>query len=154
ADARARQATGRYWAVDSFERELDKTLIVYGTIAEGDSQREAAETLERKIAARWANIMVPVKADKDGTDELIKDCHILLVGRPAVNRLSARFAKALPIEFAAASFRLIGDTYAHPLTAVVAAGPNPIAAKRSVVIFAGLSAEATWMCPKRFPDHG
>jgi hypothetical protein len=23
-----------------------------------------------------------------------------------------------------------------------------------VVVFAGLSAQATWMCPRRFPDHG
>jgi hypothetical protein len=154
ADARARQAAGRYWAVDSFERELDKTLIVYGTIAEVDSQREAAETLVRKLAARWANIIVPIKADKDVTDEMIKDCHVLLLGRPAVNRLSARFAKALPIDFGAVSFTLVGETYAHPLTAIVAAGPSPLAANRSVVIFAGLSAEATWMCAKRFPDHG
>jgi hypothetical protein len=29
-----------------------------------------------------------------------------------------------------------------------------MAADRSVVVFAGLSAEATWMCPRRFPDHG
>ncbi len=29
-----------------------------------------------------------------------------------------------------------------------------MAADRSVVIFAGLSAEATWFCPRHFPDHG
>ena len=59
ADARARKASGRFWAVDSFERQLDKTLIVYGTIAEADSQREAAQTLQRKLAGRWANIALP-----------------------------------------------------------------------------------------------
>jgi len=85
---------------------------------------------------------------------MIKDSHILLVGRPATNRLSARLAKALPVVFGTASFTLAGETYAHPLTAVVAAGPNPMAADRSVVIFAGLSAEGTWMCPRHFPDHG
>ena len=88
------------------------------------------------------------------TDSMIKDSHILLVGRPATNRLSARLAKALPVGFGTASFTLAGETYAHPLTAIVAAGPSPLAADRSVVIFAGLSAEATWMCPRRFPDHG
>ena len=45
ADARARKASGRFWSVDSFERQLDKALIVYGTIAEADSQREAAARL-------------------------------------------------------------------------------------------------------------
>jgi hypothetical protein len=49
---------------------------------------------------------------------------------------------------------LAGETFAHPHTAVVAAGPSPLAAHRSVVVFAGLSAEGTWTCPRRFPDRG
>ena len=104
----------------------------------------AAEALQRKLASRFANRTLPIKADNDVTDSMIKDSHILLVGRPATNRVSARLARALPVSFGAASFTLAGETYAHPLTAVVAAGPNPMAADRSVVIFAGLSADATW----------
>ncbi len=42
ADVRQRKATGRFWSVESFERQLDKTIIVYGTITEVDAQREAA----------------------------------------------------------------------------------------------------------------
>ena len=114
ADARARQASGRFWSVDSFERQLDKTLIVYGTLAEADSQREAAAALERKLAGRWANMTVPIKADTDVTDGMIKDFHVLLVGRPATNRLSARLAKALPVSFGTASFTLAGETYGIP----------------------------------------
>ncbi len=154
ADARARKASGRIWSVDSFERQLDKTLIVYGTLAEADSQREAAGELQRKLAGRWANITVPTKADTDVTDAMIKDGHILLIGRPATNRLTARLAKALPVSFGSASFTLAGETFGHPHTAIVAAGPNPLAADRSVVVFAGLSAEGTWACPRRFPDSG
>ena len=86
------------------------------------------------------------------TDGMIKDAHILLIGRPATNRLTARLAKALPVSFGSASFTLAGETYGHPHTAIVAAGPNPLAADRSVVVFAGLSAEGTWTCPRRFPD--
>jgi hypothetical protein len=154
ADARARQASGRFWAIDSFERELDKTLIVTGTLAETDSQREAALALQRKISSRWANVTVPIKTDAEVSDNMLKDVHILLVGRPATNRLTARLAKALPIRFGPASFTVAGETFAHPHTAVVAAGPSPLAAGRSVVAFAGLSAEATWMCPRRFPESG
>ncbi len=154
ADVRARKASGRFWSVDSFERQLDKAVIVYGTLSEADSQREAAQTLQTKLASRWANFALPILADKDVTDTAIKDCHVVLVGRPATNSLSARLAKALPVAFGAASFTLAGETYAHPLTSIVAAGPSPLAADRSVVIFAGLSAEATWMCPRRFPDRG
>ena len=153
ADARARKASGRFWSVDSFERDLEKTLIVFGTVAEADSQREAAATLQRKLAGRWANFTVPIKPDTEVSESAIKDYHILLIGRPATNRLSARLAKALPVSFGTASFTLAGETYAHPETAIVAAGPSPLAADRSVVIFAGLSAEATWKCPRRFPDQ-
>ena len=84
---RARKASGRFWSVDSFERQLDKTLIVYGTIAEADSQREAAETLQRKLASRWANFTLPIKADKDVTDSMIKDCSHP-AGRPAGDQSS------------------------------------------------------------------
>ena len=154
ADARSRKASGRFWSIDSFERQLDKTVIVYGTISEADSQREGALTLQRKLASRWANIMLPIKADQEITDNMIKESHLLLIGRPSTNRLSARLASALPVGFGPASFVIAGETYAHPLTAIVAAGPNPLAADRSVVVFAGLSAEATWYCPRRFPDHG
>jgi len=154
SDTRARKSYGRFWSVDSFERQLDKTLIVFGTLAESDSQREAAVALERKLAGRWANFTLPIKADSDVTDSMLKDAHILLVGRPATNRVTARLAKALPLQFGPASFTVAGETYAHPHTAVVAAGPSPLAADRSVVVFAGLSAESTWQCARLFPDRG
>ena len=38
---------------------------------------------------------------------------------------------------------------------MIAAGPNPLrSADRSVVVFAGLGAEATWQAIRRFPDGG
>jgi hypothetical protein len=154
ADVQARHALGRFWAVDSFERQLDKALIVYGTIAEADAQREAALALQRKLASRWANFTVPVKADAEVSESLSKDVHILLIGRPSTNMLTARLAGALPLRFGTVSVNLAGETFAHPHTAVVAAGPSPLAADRSVVVFAGLSAEGTWECARRFPDRG
>src|SRR5262249_11967571 len=136
------------------ERQLEKSVIVYGTLAEADAQREAAQTLQRKFAARWANITVGIKADHVVSESQLKDCHILLVGRPSTNRLTARLAGALPLRFGAGSFSLGPEPFAHPHTAVVAAGPSPLAADRSVVVFAGLSAEGTWECARRFPDRG
>jgi hypothetical protein len=154
AEVRARQASGRFWSVDSFERLLDKTLIVYGTVAEADAQREAALILQRKLASRWANTRVPIKSDADVSESLLKDVHILLVGRPSTNRWAGRLAEALPVRFGAVSMSVAGETFAHPHTAVVAAGPSPMAVDRSVVVFAGLSAESTWKCARHFPDHG
>jgi hypothetical protein len=155
-DVRARHAAGRFWAVDSFERQLESTLIIYGTLAEADAQREAAETLRSKVASRFANILVSIKADKDVTDDDLKSNHLLLVGRPATNRVTDRLAGSLPVRFGPASFRLRDQVYAHPHTALATAGPNPLvkANDRSVVVLAGLGAEGTWQAIRRFPDSG
>ena len=154
ADARSRKASGRFWSIDSFERQLDKTLIIYGTLAEADAQREAASSIQHKVASRWSNFLIPIKADTEVADDELKAAHILVVGRPATNRVTARLAKAFPVEFGEASFRIAGDTYAHPHSAIVAAGPSPWTASRSVVVFAGLSAEATWACPSWAVERG
>ncbi len=153
-DVKSRHDSRRFWSIDSFERQLDKALIVYGTSAEADVQREAAHRLQRKLAGRWANVTIPIKADTEVSDSLLKDAHILLVGRPSTNRLTARLAEALPVRFGSASVTLAQETFAHPHTALVAAGPSPMAADRSVVVFAGLSPEGTWECVRRFPDRG
>ena len=155
-DARARQASGRFWAVDSFERQLDATLIVYGTLAEADAQREAADMLRRKLAARCANILIPIKADRDVTDDELRSNHVLLIGRPATNRITARLAGSLPVRFGPASFRLRDRTYAHPHTALAAAGPNPLAKPGTAPSSSSPAwcAEGTWQAIRRFPDGG
>ena len=134
------------WAIDSFEVEPERALIVYGTVKETTPQREAAERLQRQVARRWSNVLPPIVADKDATDDDLRNRHVLLVGRPDSNTVAARFAKAFPVRFGPASFTLRGETYAHPATAVVAAGENPLNPRFEVVLHAGLSAEATWRC--------
>jgi hypothetical protein len=154
ADVRARKSSGRFWSIDSFEHEVDKALIVYGTLADVVAQREAASSLQHKVAGRWSNFLIPIKSDAEVTDDELKDDHILPIGRPATNRLTARVASALPIEFGPASFRVAGETYAHPRSAVVAAAPNPWATARSMVVLAGLSAQATWNCASWVVEQG
>jgi hypothetical protein len=149
---KVRRESGRFWAVDSFEREPHKSLIVYGTLSEADAHREAATALARKLAARWVNILVPIKADTEISDADLEDVHIVLVGRPTTNRVTARLAGSLPIRFGAASVTVGSETFAHPFSSVVAAGPSPFHKARSVVVFAGLSAEGMWDCPRRLPE--
>ena len=55
---------------------------------------------------------------------------------------------ALPISFGPASATVNGTVYAHPRTAVVAAGVNPLDSRYSVVAVAGFSAEATYFAAK------
>ena len=134
------QEKANFWSVDSFETEPQKTLIVYGTLADRDAQREAADLLQRKITRRGGNFTVPIKSDSDASDEDLKSHHLLLVGRPATNSVTARLADGLPVRFSPGSFIVRGETYAHPDSAVIAAGGNTLSDRFSVVVFAGLGA--------------
>ena len=98
---------------------------------------------------------MPIKSDSEVTDEDLKANHILLIGRPATNKVAARFADSLPIAFGSASFSIGDATFAHAGSAIVAAGANPLAASRfSLVVFAGLSAESTRECVAKLFDKG
>ena len=66
--------------------------------------------------------------------------------------MAAKLAKGLPVTFRDGSFVLKDKTYAHAGSAVVAAGGNPLNPRYSVVIYAGLGAEATWHCVRRLPE--
>jgi hypothetical protein len=141
-----RELLGNPWSVFSFEEEPEQTLIVYGTKKEHSGQREAAEHLQRLIARRWYNYTIPIKADSEVTPGELKSCHLLLIGRPDSNALVEKCGEQLPVGFGPASFRVAEKTYAHPQSAVVAAGTNPHSSRHSVVVLAGLSAEGTWQC--------
>ncbi len=141
------KANGGAFSVMSFHAELEHTLIVYGTADEVPTNREAAEALQRAIIRRHSNFTVTIKSDKDVTDDDLKVHHLLLIGRPDSNRVVERFRAALPIAFGSRSFVVQQEAYAHPGSAVIAAAENPLNKRYSLVVFAGLSAEATLLAP-------
>jgi hypothetical protein len=147
------EAGGGFWSIDSFEAEPEMAVIVFGTLKESDAQREAAEHLQKGIAQRWSNLRVPIQSDKEVSEADLKAHHVLLVGRPDTNAVAARLAETLPVRFNGASFRLRDETYSHPATALIAAGPNPLSGRYEVVLFTGLSAEATWRCAQQVSDR-
>jgi Phospholipase B len=149
ADAVA-QRSGPF-AVTTFYAELDQSLIVYGTLDESPTNREAAEALQQAIRARHANFTVPIKADRDVTAEDLKKNHVLLIGRPDSNRLLERIRDMLPIKFGSQSFHVRGETYAHCGSAVMAAAANPDNPRFSVVVIAGLDAASTLKAAPRLP---
>ena len=138
----AREQGGGF-SVLSFHSELEQALIVYGTASEEPTNREAADALRRAIIVHWSNYAVAVKADREVTEKDLRGHHLLLVGRPETNAVTARFRSALPVTFGSGSFLVRGLTYAHPGSAVIAAADNPLARRYSVVVLAGLSAEST-----------
>ena len=146
--------SGSAWALDSFEAEPERALIVYGTLKDADAQREGAALLQRKITRRFYNYSIPIKADVDVTDADLKGRHLLLIGRPATNRVAARLADALPVPFGPSSFKVGESTYGHESSAIVAAGAHPGDPRYSLVVFAGNSAESTRRASQAMPDRG
>jgi hypothetical protein len=134
---------GGVFALNTFSAELEQSLIVYGTSDEVCTNREAAQALQKSLIQRWSNITVPVKADKDVTEDDCRTHHLLLIGRPDSNLLVERFKAALPVQFGWRSFTVREETYAHPGSAVMAVGENPINPRYSVVVVAGLGGAAT-----------
>ena len=46
------------------------------------ANREIVERLQHAVARRFSNFAVPIKADRDVTDEDLKSHHLLIVGEP------------------------------------------------------------------------
>jgi hypothetical protein len=101
------------------------------------------------------NIVIPVLSDTQatGSPDRVTGRHVLLVGGPASNKLAARWREAFPVSFGPASFQVRDQSFAHPGSAVIAAGPNPLDHVSSVVVIAGLSAEATRFAPDYLLTH-
>ena len=152
SDSAARSGAG-FWSIDSFEEEPDSALIVYGTLGDRAAQREAAELLARKVARRWSNVTIAAKSDQEVDEADVTNHHLLLIGRPASNSLTARLADALPVAFGAGSFVVRGETYSDAGSAVIAAGANPHNPRYSIVAYAGLGAAATCRAIGAIPDE-
>lgn len=138
---------GGIFSVLSFHADLEHSLIIYGTADEAAANREAAESLQRCIIERHSNYTVPIKTDREVTEDDLKSHHLLLIGRPDSNALVERFRKSLPVTFGSRSFTVRHETYAHAGSAVIAAGENPRNPRYSLVVLAGLSAESTFHTP-------
>jgi hypothetical protein len=149
-DIALKSSDERAFSITSFHSEQEQSLIIYGTADETPTNREAAEALQKSLREKWQNHTVPIKSDKEATEADLKSKHLLLIGRPDSNTLVKRFRENLPIEFGSRSFVVRNKTYAHPGSAVVVAADNPLNPRFSMVVIAGLSAEATVFAPGKF----
>lgn len=140
-------------SVTTFYPEIEDTIIVYGTADEAAANRDSASALEEALRRRGANVSVAIKSDKEVSDDELSSNHVLLIGRSATNAVSKRFEKHLPVTFGLASAKVGKDVYAHADTAVIAATQNPLKARYSVVVIAGLQAAATRTAALAFADR-
>jgi hypothetical protein len=139
----AARANGGVYSILAFDVEREQALIVYGTSDEVSANKEAAEALQKAVIQRWSNYTIPIKSDREVTEQEVKSHHLILVGRPDCNALVERFRAALPVRFGSRSFVVRHDAYAHADSAVVAAAANPLNPRYAVTVVAGLSSEAT-----------
>lgn len=148
------RSNGSPFTILTFDSELEQVLIVYGTRYEEIANREAAYALQQSLRRREHNVQPLAKADRDVTDEDIRTHHLLLVGRPVTNALTARFAAQVPVTFGPQSFEIRDEVYTHPESVVIAAGDNPVNPRYSIVVIAGLSSLGTFQVSPQFEEDG
>jgi hypothetical protein len=149
----AARNNGPPFTILTFDSELEQTLIAYGTSDEETGNREAARSLQQSLRRREHNIQPAMKPDREVSDQDLRSHHVVLVGRPATNSLSARFADRFPVRFGTQSFDVRDDVYADPESAVIAAIENPLNPRYSMVLAAGLSGLGTLQVMPRFEEE-
>lgn len=80
-----------------------------------------------------------VKDDSAITDNDLKNSHLVLWGDPSSNKLLARIADKLPIQWSAAGIKVGGKTYDATKHAPAFIFPNPLNPSRYVVINSGFT---------------
>ncbi len=147
------RGNGSPFTILTLDDELEQVLIVAGTQQEATGNLEAAKLLQQSLRRREHNVLPRLTTDREVSEEDLRRHHLLLVGRPATNSLTARLAGQLPVGFGPQSFEVRDEVYAHPESAVIAAGENPFNPRYSVVVVAGLSSLGTWQVMSRFMDE-
>ncbi|HQR09089.1 MAG TPA: C45 family autoproteolytic acyltransferase/hydrolase [Gemmatales bacterium] len=132
------------WSIFGFDKNLEDTVIIYGTQAESAANKEAAERLQEVIARRYGNYRPVILKDSDVKTEAIKDKNLLLVGRPEANTVTAKMQNQFPLTIGPRSFKVGDATYAADQTGLIVSGAHPENGQRCTVAFMGLSAESTW----------
>jgi len=115
-------------------------LVVYGTLAEGEANRAAAEGFERGFLGLGDEV---VKADIEVSDEDLNTPVLILFGRPETNRIAQRFAESFPVRFDGAAFTFDGVTYREATQGVSQVIEKPDGLPGLMVLHAGLSGAAT-----------
>lgn len=153
---RSARANGGRFDLGYFAHDPESILIVHGTVSDEAAQREAAQVLQESIRTAHFNIDPPIVSDAAVTDEQLKTHHLLLIGRPATNKVTDRFRDAFPVKLGKQSFAVDRELYAHPKSAVLASGTNPLNPRYSMVMIAGLSALSTYQAADDlgFEDFG
>lgn len=115
-------------------------LVVYGTLAEGQANKAAAESFNRNFLGLNDEVL---KADVDVGERDLEKRTLILFGRPETNVVSRRFADEFPVRFDGGRFTYDGMKYDKPTQGVAQVIENPWDPQGLIVLYAGLSGEST-----------
>ncbi|MEI6537289.1 MAG: hypothetical protein WCN98_18245, partial [Verrucomicrobiaceae bacterium] len=132
------------FSIHAFMDDPEHTIIVYGTLDEESANRETALLLQHDLRQGNHTIVMPVRKDTEVTDDDMKECHVVVIGRPATNTVSAHFHDAWPVRFGLQSFEISRKVYAHAETSFIGAAENPLNPRYSMVLLAGLNSQGTF----------
>jgi transglutaminase-like putative cysteine protease len=115
-------------------------VVIYGTSGEAQANESTAERFAEDYLGYDRNI---IKADTDVNDADLKTKCVFLIGRPETNRVAQQFKDSFPIRLGGTRFSWQGTTYDKPTQGVAQVIDSPIDGKGLMIMYAGLSSEAT-----------
>ncbi|NQT04158.1 MAG: hypothetical protein HQ580_19185 [Planctomycetes bacterium] len=114
--------------------------LVYGTIKEAEANKATAERFNKNYLGLGAE---KIKADVDVNEADLKTKCVVLIGRPETNKVAQQFKDIFPMKFDGGKFTWQGTTYDQPTQGVAQVVENPNNAQGLMMMYAGLSPEAT-----------
>jgi hypothetical protein len=99
-----------------------------------------ADARLKQFARDWDRYFrgtLPVKDDKDVTDDDVRRCNLVLFGDPSSNRWISTVLPKLPLRWTADELEIAGKKYAAADHAAVLIQPSPLAAGRYLVLNSG-----------------
>jgi transglutaminase-like putative cysteine protease len=114
--------------------------VIYGTVAEAEANKTAAEFFTDQYLGLKHDI---IRADSVAGKEELKSQCLILFGRPETNRIGQKFRQNFIIKFDKNMFSWQGKIYDQPLQGVAQIIENPVNPAGVIILYAGLSGEAT-----------
>jgi transglutaminase-like putative cysteine protease len=127
----------RLWWFGSFHPNY---MIIYGTLAESQANKLAAELLNEENIGLDRDIIIADTEVKQ--DDLNKKC-VFLIGRPETNKITQQFKDIFPVKFDGSIFTWNGINYDQPTQGISQIVENPMDPKNLIILYAGLSGETT-----------
>jgi transglutaminase-like putative cysteine protease len=115
-------------------------MLIYGTLAETESNKIAAERFNEEYLGLGNEI---IKTDTDVTQDDLKSKCIVLFGRPETNKITHKFKDVFPIQLDDDRFTWQGITYDKSTQGVAQVVESPVDPESMIVLYAGLSGDAT-----------